>query len=207
MANVVVKPALFGSTPPFKPRKRGGRGRHRDLRARSEDQLTHASCRPDFACAQRRGLGSVRGWPSHRDPFRRRRLLPLSKASLARRLGRHRNVTCLLVCDIRNDRRQECGVDETRERRALSRRPAHCGLTDCVCWNARCWLADTGRASSRARPTAQGRDPVLTNVSCMAAQLDRQVSGNEFRGLVGRTRPIAVIRVAEMDAGQPTFKM
>jgi hypothetical protein len=25
----------------------------------------------------------------------------------------------------------------------------------------------------------------------MAAQLDRQVSGNEFSGLVGRTRPIA----------------
>ena len=28
-----------------------------------------------------------------------------------------------------------------------------------------------------------GRDPVQANVSCRAAQLDRQVSGNEFSGL------------------------
>jgi hypothetical protein len=36
-----------------------------------------------------------------------------------------------------------------------------------------------------------GREPVFTNVGFMAAQLDRQVSGTEFSGLVGRTRPIA----------------
>jgi hypothetical protein len=38
------------------------------------------------------------------------------------------------------------------------------------------------------RSSACGRDPVWTNVSCMAAQFDRQVSGNEFRSLVGRRR-------------------
>lgn len=35
------------------------------------------------------------------------------------------------------------------------------------------------------------------NVSCMAAHLDRQVSGNEFSGLVGRTRPVADDRLLE----------
>ncbi|MBC7597175.1 MAG: hypothetical protein H7288_25200 [Kineosporiaceae bacterium] len=32
----------------------------------------------------------------------------------------------------------------------------------------------------------------------MAAHLDRQVSGNEFSGLVGRTRPISDIRGREL---------
>jgi len=33
----------------------------------------------------------------------------------------------------------------------------------------------------------------------MAAQVDRQVSGNEFSGLVGRTRPSAVVRSPGLD--------
>jgi hypothetical protein len=44
--------------------------------------------------------------------------------------------------------------------------------------------------------SAQGRDRVQTNVSCMAAQLDRQVSGNEFSGLVGWTRPKRACRTS-----------
>jgi len=36
------------------------------------------------------------------------------------------------------------------------------------------------------------------NVGCMAAQLDWQVSGNEFRGLVGRTRPQSDTRTPEL---------
>ena len=40
----------------------------------------------------------------------------------------------------------------------------------------------------------------MTNVDCAAVQLDRQVSGNEFSGLVGRTRPEAVNRVGSPDA-------
>jgi len=43
--------------------------------------------------------------------------------------------------------------------------------------------------------TAIGRDPAETNVGYMADQLDRQVSGNEFSGLVDRTRPIGDIRL------------
>mgnify|MGYP000090018891 CR=1 FL=1 len=40
----------------------------------------------------------------------------------------------------------------------------------------------------------------------MAVQLDRQVSGNEFSGLVGRTRPIPVSQVApKRSDGEPSF--
>ena len=45
------------------------------------------------------------------------------------------------------------------------------------------------RVEFRTRMSLQGRDPVLTNVSFIAAQFDRQVSGNEFSALVGWTRP------------------
>jgi 2Fe-2S iron-sulfur cluster binding domain len=40
----------------------------------------------------------------------------------------------------------------------------------------------------------------------MAAQLDRQVSGNEFRGLVGRTRPVADLRDSRFQAAKLTVK-
>ena len=36
----------------------------------------------------------------------------------------------------------------------------------------------------------------------MAAQLDRQVSGDEFSGLIGRTRPKRVVRRAELLAAK-----
>ena len=45
--------------------------------------------------------------------------------------------------------------------------------------------------------TGVGRDPAYTKVSCLAAQLDRQFSGNEYRGLVGRTRPFAEVQWLE----------
>jgi hypothetical protein len=38
------------------------------------------------------------------------------------------------------------------------------------------------------------------SISCTAAQLDWQVSGNEFSGLVGSTRPISDIRSSDLIA-------
>lgn len=40
----------------------------------------------------------------------------------------------------------------------------------------------------------------MTNVDCAAVQLDRQVSGHEFSGLIGHTRPEAINRVGRPDA-------
>lgn len=59
-------------------------------------------------------------------------------------------------------------------------------------WNAKNPGWSWGSFGAR-RWAGMGRNPVYTNVGSTVAQLDRQVSGNGFSGLVGRTRPAAAL--------------
>jgi hypothetical protein len=54
---------------------------------------------------------------------------------------------------------------------------------------------------------AHGRDPVYTIVSCIAVQLDRQVSGDEFGGLAVKPRPFSDLGSPLLDVREPTLNV